>query len=297
MNAHETYQERLPMLAAGQLSAEESSLLQQHLENCPSCRAELNFWVSLSEEITAASAAVLPPADIPERALVQIRKDTASSLKADFLRTYNLMRAQAYLVKRELWPATAALMLLGVIVAWLSGHAEALSFLAPLVAAASMAAIAGPQNDPATELTNTTPTSPWKILLARLSVVSFFNLLMALFASLLLLPVIPQVFWGNLILTWLGPLAFLSALALLLSLWIGTSNAITITYALWIVQYLHVPQLSQAWPALKVWDNFLIYFRLFWQSPALLLGLALAAVILAMVSTRHSKYSLKSVLN
>jgi hypothetical protein len=297
MKAHEYYKEQLPLLAAGQLSADESRKLHKHLEGCHSCRAEFNFWLSLSDEIATSNATVFPPADIPERALAQIRKDASTGFKASFLRTTNLLRAQAYLVKRELWPAAAALMLLGVIIAWLSGHTESLSFLAPLVAAASMAAIAGPQNDPASELTMATPTSPWKILLARLSVVSGYNLLLALIASLLLLPTLPQTFFGNLILTWLGPLAFLSTLALLLSLWIGTSNAITVTYALWIVQYLHISQLSPAWPALKAWDNFLIYFRQFWQSPVILLMLALAAVLLALVSTQHSRYSLKSILN
>jgi len=297
MNAHEYYKERLLLLAVGQLSAEESSKLQKHLEGCPSCRAEFDFWISLSDEITASNAAVLAPADIPERTLAQIRKDASPSFRANFLRTYNLMHAQAYLVKRELWPAAAALMLLGVIVAWLSGHTEFLSFLAPLVAAASLAAIAGPQNDPASELTFTTPTSPWRIMLARLTVVAGYNLLLALVGSLILLPAIPFEFFGNLILSWLGPLAFLSALALLLSLWIGTSNAITITYALWIVQYLHVPQLSQSWPALKAWDSFLAYFRQFWQSPTILLVLAVVTIFLALVSTQLSKYSLKSVLN
>jgi anti-sigma factor RsiW len=100
MNAHEYYKERLPLLAVGQLSAEESSKLQKHLEGCPSCRAEFDFWILLSDEFTASNAAVFAPADIPERALVQIRKDASPGFRANFLRTYNLMHAQAYLVKR-----------------------------------------------------------------------------------------------------------------------------------------------------------------------------------------------------
>ncbi|HEX2995101.1 MAG TPA: hypothetical protein VHP14_09755 [Anaerolineales bacterium] len=46
----------------------------------------------------------------------------------------------------------------------------------------------------------------------------------------------PPDLLGVLALGMLAPMAFLSALALLLSIWIGTSNAIAISYILWLLQ-------------------------------------------------------------
>jgi hypothetical protein len=188
-----------------------------------------------------------------------------------------------------MWPVSAAVMALGVIVALISKHTIILAVIAPLMAAASMASISGPQNDPASELTLSTSTSPWKILLARLALVSGYDLLLALSASLFLLAIIPAELFGMLILAWLGPLTFLSALALLLSMWIGTNNAVTLTYGLWLAQFIWPPKMLGSSSVTLIWETFLTGYQQFWQSPALLLLLALAVVCMALLSTRRAE--------
>lgn len=283
MNAH--YQEQMPLYVADQLDADERARLEQHLPGCPDCRAELGFWRELAAEISASNASTPAPINLAERAIERIH--APSPIRRALLSGFNLLCAQAYLVKSEMWPVSAAVMALGVIVALLSRQTGLITFIAPLVAAASLASLYGPQNDPASELTLATPASPWKILLARLTLVCGYDLLLALFASLILLAIVPIDLLGTLILSWLGPLTFLSALALLLSMWIGTSNAVTLSYGLWIAQYIWPPKVLESSPVVLLWETFLVGYQQLWQSPVLLLTLALVAVCLALLSTRR----------
>jgi hypothetical protein len=89
--------------------------------------------------------------------------------------------------------------------------------IAPLVAALGVAFLYGVDVDPALELQLATPVSPRLILLARLTLVFGFNLAVGLAcsAALALFPTGLSL-WG-IILSWLAPMAFLSALAFLLS--------------------------------------------------------------------------------
>lgn len=288
------YQEQMPLYVAGQLGADERAALERHLVNCPNCQAELDFWRTLAAEISLSNASMPAPAGLADRAIKRIH--APSPLLRALLSGFSLLRAQAYLVRGEMWPASAAVMALGVIVALLSRHTAVITFIAPLIAAASLATLYGPQNDPAGELTWSTPLSPWKILLARLTLVSGYDLLLALFASLLLLAFVPAELLGTLVLSWLGPLTLLSALALLLSMWIGTSNAVTLSYGLWIAQYIWPPQMLENTVLARIWEGFLAGYRQFWQSPLLLLPLALVIVCLALLSTRFDGQSLSERL-
>jgi hypothetical protein len=222
---------------------------------------------------------------VAERALERVH--APSPFLRAFLRTVSLLRAQAYLVRREMWPASAAVMALGVIVTFLAGKIEVVRFVAPLVAAASLAAIFGPEHDPACELTLATPTSPWKVLLARLTLVHGYNLLLALAASLFLLTLVsPAVLW-TLILGWLGPMTFLSALALLLSLWIGTGNSVAVAYGLWLIQYPRF-ELVLSPSTAAAWTPILEAYRQFWGSPLLLIGLGALLLVAALWSAGRS---------
>jgi hypothetical protein len=130
-------------------------------------------------------------------------------------------------------------------------------------------------------VTLATPTSAWKILLARLTLVSGYNLVLALGASLALLLIVPANRFGELILGWIGPLTFLSALALLLALWIGTGNALAITYGLWIAQYLPFRSLGLVSGPVSPWIE---RYQAFWREPALLIALGLALIAAALWS-------------
>lgn len=311
--------DQIPLYAAGQSgpdtsgpdtsgphtsAADQSAMLKAHLAGCPECRAELAFWQKLAGEIAAENAETPAPAGLPERALAQIhaheavRKSNrgARVLQARFFKAcrgvLSLLLAQVYLVRRELWPASAGVMALVVITALLSNHAEAVAFAVPLIAAASLASLYGPENDPAHELTLAAPTSPWKILLARLSIVSAYNLLLAALASLAMLLIVPFDLLAMIILGWLMPMVCLSILALLLSQWIGTGNAVVVSYGLWIAQFLQVSRLFTQWRFSGILDNFLAAYHDFWQSPGLLLIISLALLCLVLISARFSEHGL-----
>ena len=278
--------EQIPFYVSGQMEPDEAASIKKHLTTCTECREELSFWMDLSGVISTDSAAAVKPLGADVKALAAIKSKSVHFRPGR--RMIALLKAQAYLVRREMWPATAGVMALGVIMVILSKEAVFLTFLAPLVAAASLAAIYGPQNDPASELSMSAPTSPWKILLARLTLVSGYNLVLALVSSFILMLVFPVDILGGLVLSWLGPLTLLSALALMLSLWIGTGNAITISYALWIAQFINPPRLLGDLFSLQLWERLLEGYRQFWKSPEILVPLALVFFIAALVSTRRS---------
>lgn len=153
-------------------------------------------------------------------------------------KSIQLLRLQFLLLHRELWLGAAALMTVFLAMALVVARVEVLYFFAPMVAAGTMTLIYGAERDPAAELILATPISPWKILLARLTLVSGFNMVLALVASLVLWMVLPPMALGELIVGWLAPMTFLAGLALLLSLWLGTGNALFIAYSLWTLPYL-----------------------------------------------------------
>ena len=281
MNEHQSYEDRLPLYAAGQLDALERADMEQHLHTCAECRTDLNMWRAIGSEIAFSSSQISAAPGLSERALMRLV--APSPLRRAFLRAASLLHAQAYLVRREMWPAAAIIMAISAVVTYLFGKTEIIRFIAPLVAAASLAAIYGPEHDPASELTLATPTSPWKVLLARLTLVHAYNLFLALLASLFLLLLIPPELLGALVLDWLGPMTFLSALALLLSLWIGTSNSIAIAYGLWLVQ-VQFPAFGPAADPSRTpaWLQFLEAYRQFWSSPLLLIGLGLLLLLIAL---------------
>lgn len=289
MNTHARYEELLLLYVAGQLNVAQRAEIQEHLKVCIECQADMHLWTAVSMEIKSTDRLVTAPPALAEQVLERTHKPGA--LAAAFRHTWGLLLAQTLLVQREIWPASAAVMAMGVVVALTSGHAEIIYFLAPLVAASTLAMLFGPDHDPALELTLSTPTSSWKILLARLSVVSAYNLLLALVATLLLLFFVPPGLLGSLILGWLGPLTFLSALALLLSLWLGTSNAVAIAYALWMLQYAPFKELSQ-WMASPVWASVQTVYQHFWHSPVLLLLLSCLVIVIAMWSTRRPMFKM-----
>ncbi len=274
MNTHqENYADRLPFYAAGQLAEQERIELERHLDACPECRADLQLWRAVGNEVRLSSSTISAPLGLDERALERVH--APSSFRRAFLRTANLLSTQAYLVRHEMWPSSAILMFIGVAATLLARQVVLIHYLAPLVAAASLTVLFGPDHDPASELTLATPTSPWKVLLARLALVHGYNLALTLIASLVLLLLIPpQALW-TFILGWLGPMTFLPALALLLSIWTGSGNSVAAVYGLWLLQFISPTWLPSRLanlltPAMEA-------YRQFWARPALLV---LAGVVL-----------------
>ncbi len=278
------HEEQVILYAANQLAEAERLHFEKHLAGCPECQADLQLWKAVAEEIVASDSDEGAPVQLAERALEQIHRPSAPRLA--FRRVVQLLHSQTFLVQREMWPATASVMALGVIVALISRHAEFIYFIAPLIAAGSLSLLFGPEHDPAHELALSTPTSAWKLLLARLSLVSAYNLMLALIAMLVLMIAFPPGLLGTLALGMLAPMAFLSALALLLSIWIGTSNAIAISYILWFLQSIPYQSIA-AGTVSPAWSAFLHAYREFWHSPMLLLAFTLPVLLIALWSANR----------
>ncbi len=276
-----SHAEDLILYVAGQLDEPQRARFEAHLAACAECQADLQLWKAVRQEVVASDLAGAAPARLAEQALGRIHRPSApgSALR----RVFQLLRSQAVLVQREMWPASAAVMALGAAVAVISKHAEFIYFVTPLVAAASLSFLFGPEHDPAHELVLSAPTSSWKLLLARLGIVSAYDLLLAFAALSVLMLVFPPGLLGTLAIGLLAPMAFLSMLALLLSLWIGSGQAIAIAYGLWLMQYATY-QLVGTWMRSPAWAAAVRAYQAFWQQPALMLALSVPLLLLALRS-------------
>jgi len=273
------HEEQLIRYAAKQLNENERAEFERHLAECTDCQADLLLWQSVADAIHASDSAVPAPIHLADSALEAIH--APSKLTHAFRSMTQLLRMQLLLMHNELWVGSAALMFIFLAMALLVARVEVLHFFVPMIAAGTVTLIYGSEHDPAAELTFATPISPWKILLARLTLVSAYNVLLALCATVGLLLILPPQAIGELILGWLAPMTFLSALALLLSLWIGTSNALFISYTLWAAQYLALTSIGEWFIFLSPW---LESYRQFWKDPALLFVFGFALILFALWS-------------
>ncbi len=151
-----------------------------------------------------------------------------------------LLRAQLRVVQREVWLASALILLLGVLITVLvytpsyALNALPIVFLAPLGAAAGMALIYNDQVEQASEIEQSTPVPFPVILLARLFLVFAFDCALAIAGSAALALVSRGLTFWPLVLAWLGPMAFLSMLAFFISVASRDSLAgIVISMTLW----------------------------------------------------------------
>lgn len=304
---HEWISELLPEYANGSLGTEQRRQVELHLRECGECQEDLDLWHLVSGEIQAQNRSLQAPVDLAGRVLAGSRKPVHKSIlpanQADNFRqrlnhAWLLLQSQAPLVRREIWPASAAVLLIGFAVTILSGQWRFLGALAPLVAAGAIAALYGAENDPALELTLATPTSQRQILMTRVVLVFSYNLVLALVANLALIPFNPSLIPSSLILEWLGPMAFLSGAALLLSLWVGTGSAVTITYLAWLGQLaaqnaLHNPVVAGI--PTPVLFQILAGYQSLWANPLLLLPLGLLLFVIAL--WRVGRYEANLTLN
>ncbi|MBZ0291131.1 MAG: hypothetical protein K8L99_01065 [Anaerolineae bacterium] len=130
-----------------------------------------------------------------------------------------LIRSQMRVVQREIWIASALVMILGTLVtlAMNTMMINALAIIAPLVAAFGVALLYDSNTEHVLELENATGASVQVLLLARLTLVFGFDLVMGILGSVILATTQTHISLWPLVLSWLAPMAFLSALAFLLS--------------------------------------------------------------------------------
>ena len=238
--AHAT--DLLPAHANGTLGPREEREVRDHLRGCPSCRAELASWEAVRGAAVARSEALPPPPEgVVARVWERVGEDAAGAgrpgTRVRLSLAWQLLLGQAPLVRREIWASSAFTMALGCAVALLAaGPAHGgtiLAVFAPVVAAVGVAFLYGSENDPSLELALSTPTPPRLVLLARLVLVYGYDLALALVATGVLVLAKDGVGAWALISLWIGPMLFLSSLALLLSLLFGANAAILVAMGLW----------------------------------------------------------------
>jgi len=131
-----------------------------------------------------------------------------------------LLFSQVRIIQRGLWAASTTVLLLGLIVTLTASSPDLMSFpvIAPVVAAASVALIYDDTVRAMLEIEDTTKASARLILLARMTLVFGFNLVLALMGSIILTMFDSETLLIPLILSWLAPMTFLAGFAFFLSI-------------------------------------------------------------------------------
>ncbi len=249
-------------------------------------------WEALRQVIVSSNARLPNPSPLVwQRALARINALPAarsytqrSIILADGWQTHPLggllllLRRQLRLIGPGIWAASLVVLLLGMILTYLFPYdggpsSGLLALAAPIVAAAGIALIYGPENDPASELEYATPTATGLILLARLVLVYSYNLALALATSVILWLLPGSGALWPLILSWLAPMFFLSALALALSVIWNSQASIIVAFSLWGLHVFDV--LNRSMPPFWGLSGGL------WSNQTLLVCLALVCLALA----------------
>lgn len=245
----------LPEYLAGTLAAATQELVRAHLQSCVACAMELRAWERIGAverervaEIPLPSLTLLD--EVWRRIDAQPRAEPATEPGADrpvsmrarrSIYIWSVISSQTRLLRRSVWAAST----LGIILATLFaaalpdevGRDGVLTIALPLIAAAGVAFLYGPENDPGLEITLATPTSARLVLLSRYSLLVAFDAALALLGTLALSFARGDSPWG-LALAWLGPMALLSTVSLALSLFTGPAVAALGAALAWLASAL-----------------------------------------------------------
>ncbi|HEX8861718.1 MAG TPA: zf-HC2 domain-containing protein [Actinomycetes bacterium] len=272
--------------AAGVLAGPERTAIEAHLLDCAACRGALGGWTAVAEAMTAPAGTPPEPASVVRAALTQAalapQPPPARRRRAAF--AGELLLAELRLVRPSVWLASVLVMTCAVGLALTAGNgagATVLSLVAPLVAVAGVAGVYGPERDPAFEALAVTATSPRVVLLARVTLVFAYDLVLAVAASAVVQLGAPRVGLAALVAGWLGPMALLSALSLLLAMWVGPNVSMAVAASLWVLRVLTggIPQLTGGWLAAAM--------REVWVTSPGTVAATLALLAAAVVLSRH----------
>ncbi|SNQ46171.1 putative transmembrane anti-sigma factor [Frankia canadensis] len=290
--------EMLPAYAAGSLRGADRDRVRAHLAGCARCRADLAAWRAIADASAPGDAApdtaslvraaltrsaIEGPADPPGDGPWARRPRYAAALVV----------AEARLIRLAVPVASALVMALGVAVVLFqavgvtrpaTGADIVLALVAPIVAAAGVAGTYRSRRDPAAELVAATPTAGPLLLLVRLALVFGYDLALAVAASVALTAsgaggaASGAASLHALIAAWLGPMALLSSVSLLVAVRFGPDVALGAAIGLWVVRVLAGGVFAgDAWLARFIVDA--------WSTNAAVLGVSavfgIAAVMMA----------------
>jgi len=241
---HEHVQGMLAGYTAGSVNTAERDVIAAHVADCVECGNELAGWQAIRTGVRQAAPAVTAPGrevvtTVLERARAEATTPSAGKfpvMRSALRHAAALLAGQLPLVQRRLWLASALVMALGGGLA-AAGTRDAagvvLAFIAPVVAAAGLAVIYSPRVDPHLEVALASPTSPRTVLLARLTLVFGYDLVLGLATSAALswTGAAGQV-W-TIVSAWLGPMSLLSAVSLAVAVWRGPNVAMATAMTLW----------------------------------------------------------------
>ena len=232
MTEHQEWNQKIPEYVNGTLSINERRAFEKHLAHCEACRRESEEWKSIAGIIRLQNEFQSVNPDLSAKALQSIREQSHTRWRLEYV--FSMVRMQIRLIRGELWASAFLILMMGVITAHLFDQFNLYTLIAPLVAAASISTIYGKDSDSGYELLLSAPIARMQILLSRLVLVFGYNLILFILGVFVLRPLQQDPITVHLIGQWLAPMAFLSSLALLLSVSIGASNAVLITYVFWL---------------------------------------------------------------
>jgi hypothetical protein len=244
--ANEHASDLLPEYFAGALDSETRQAVRTHLLTCPACAAELRAWEQIGAverervvETPTPSLALL--GEVWRRIDVEPAAHPSAPRSAPAAYLWNVVTAQTRLLRRSVWVASAlGIALATLLAASLSaegGQDGALTIALPLIAAAGVAFLYGPDNDPGLEITLATPTPARLVLLSRFGLLFVFDVALALIGTLAISLARGESLWG-LALAWLGPMTLLATLSLALSLFTGPVVAALGAAVAWLASAL-----------------------------------------------------------
>ena len=232
--------ELLPWYVNRTLDTAARADVERHLRGCPLCQQRVSKLCALQGALADRSQeAVLPSIEG-----ILDRLDPPSPAKLNWRWAWMLVRAQARVIRRDIWGASALMIILGTLVTMLSSRPPQVSIGAlplvwatPIVAAGGIAFLYGSSVAPAIEIELAAPVSPRLVLLARLMLTFGFDLVLGLAGSVLLALTMPSLSLWPLVATWLAPMSFLSSLAFLLTVLTADPNVgFLVSLGLWAVQ-------------------------------------------------------------
>lgn len=247
--------EMLPAYAAGSLRGADRDRVRAHLADCTHCRADLAAWRAIADA-TAPGGAAPDAARMVRAVLIRSAIEGPADPTGDGPWTRRLryvaalVIAEARLIRLAVPVASALVMALGVAIVLVQAAAVArpatgadvvLALVAPIVAAAGVAGTyRWSRRDPATELVAATPAAGPLLLLVRLTLVFGYDLVLAMAASAVLTAAAADgtASLHALIAAWLGPMALLSSVSLLVAVRFGADVALGAATGLWAVRVL-----------------------------------------------------------
>ncbi|MER5319660.1 hypothetical protein [Streptosporangium roseum] len=224
----------------------------------------------------------IPPPPGPEVVRAALMRSALDGVEAPTpaaprpYRAWALLAMEARVLHPALWLVSALVMAASVGFVLANGDAArlVLALAVPLIAAAGVAGSQGPEQDDAFEVVAVTPTSPRVVMLVRMTLVFGYDLALALAASVVLSPLghAPPGL-TSLVTAWLGPMATLAALTLLLSVCWSPTGAMGCALAVWSLYALTATDIP-------IPDG----LRHFWTTSPATVGLALALTLAAVIA-------------